>query len=70
VEVHLAAVSQINMAVSFLEAPRRPKKYQSKKDAKLKWAGRSEEAIADFLKAQSIDPKDQASKEQLRGLGA
>ena len=32
--------------------------------------GRRAEAIADFRKAQSIDPADQVSREQLRGLGA
>ena len=31
--------------------------------------GRRAEAIADFRKAQSIDPADQVSKQQLRVLG-
>jgi hypothetical protein len=31
--------------------------------------GRRTDAIADFRKAQSIEPADQVSKQQLRALG-
>jgi tetratricopeptide (TPR) repeat protein len=32
--------------------------------------GKKAEAIADFKKAQSLDPQDQTSREQLKALGA
>ena len=35
----------------------------------MKMLGRRAEAVADFRKAQSIDPADLVSKQQLRVLG-
>jgi Flp pilus assembly protein TadD len=56
----------------FTEAIRFDAKYveaYNNRGLAYKATGRKAEAIADFRKAQSLDPADKVSKEQLRALG-